>query len=66
MKDKGKRPPSNVIKLIKLSPPRPSSATIVEGLELVKVFLTIRSKLSRQEVLAYARQIAADDANTVE
>jgi hypothetical protein len=63
MKNKRSDPPSNVVNLPKAVPPEPGSATELEGLELVRVFLTIRSKQSRKDVLVFARQIAADDAN---
>jgi hypothetical protein len=63
MKNKRSDPPSNVVKLPTAIPPQPGLATESEGLELVRVFLTIRSKQSRKDVLALAKQIAADEAN---
>lgn len=63
MKDKRRDPPSNVVNLSKPAPPSLASATILEGLELVRVFLTIQNKQNRKDVLAFAKQIAADDAN---
>jgi hypothetical protein len=58
------RPP-NVIDLKRPAPPvKPTSAMILDGLELARVFLTIRSAFERKRILAWAREIAESDANT--
>jgi hypothetical protein len=57
--------PSNVVDLLKKpsAPVRPTSAMILESLELVRIFLTIRTAFDRKRVLALAREIAESDAN---
>jgi hypothetical protein len=58
------RPP-NVIELKRPAPPvRTTSAMVLDGLELARVFLTIRSAFERKRILALAREIAQSDANT--
>jgi len=57
--------PSNVVDLLK-KPPAPArltSAMILDGLELTRVFLTIRSAFERKRILRMAREIADSDAN---
>jgi hypothetical protein len=63
MKGKQGDPPSNIFSLSKPAPPVPTSATILEGLELVRVFLTIRTAFDRKQVLQFAKKIAADDTS---
>jgi hypothetical protein len=63
MKDKRGDPPPNVVGLFKPAPPVPTSATILEGLELIRVFLTIRTAFDRKQVLQLAREMAANDSN---
>lgn len=57
--------PSNLVDLIKKSSaPAPlTSAMILDGLELVRVFLTIRSAFERKRILRLAREIADSDEN---
>jgi hypothetical protein len=57
--------PSNVVDLIKKSPApaRLTSAMILDGLELTRVFLTIRSAFERKRILRLAKEIADSDAN---
>jgi hypothetical protein len=57
--------PSNVVDLIKKSsaPIRLTSAMILDGLELTRVFLTIRSAFERKRILRMVREIADSDAN---
>jgi hypothetical protein len=57
--------PSNVVDLIKKSsaPVRLTSAMILDGLELTRVFLTIRSAFERKRILRMVREIADSDAN---
>jgi hypothetical protein len=59
MKGKRRGPPSNVIKLFK--PPRPplSTAAILEGFELIKVFWKIEDGRNRKTVLEVAKQLSA-------
>jgi hypothetical protein len=63
MKDKRGDPPSNIFSLSKPAPPVPTSATILEGLELIRVFLTIRTAFDRKQVLQLAKEMAANDSN---
>lgn len=57
------RPP-NVIQFKKPAPPvRTTSAMVLDGLELARVFLTVRSAFERKRILALAREIAESDAN---
>jgi hypothetical protein len=66
MKDENGGPPSNVINLMrKQSGPIPlSSVMVLQGLELVRVFLTIPSAERRKQVVEFAKRIATEDANT--
>jgi len=65
MKDEDYERPSNVVDLIQKSPAaaRLTSVMILDGLELVRVFLTIRSAFERKRLLRLAREIADSDAN---
>jgi hypothetical protein len=64
MKGKEGDPPSNVLRLIKPTRPGPpSTASVLQGLQLITVFLKISSNQKRKDVLAFAKQTAADDAN---
>lgn len=65
MKDEKGSPPSNVINLIpKQSGPNPlTPAMIFQGLELVRAFLTISRAERREQVVEFAKRIAAEDAN---
>jgi hypothetical protein len=63
MKGKGRSLPPNVIRLCASRDP-PSTAAILEGVKLMKVFLTIEAGRDRKKVLDLARQLAFDDANT--
>jgi hypothetical protein len=63
MKRKRRRPPSNVIKLFKPSRPPPlSTAAILEGFELLKVFWKIEDGRDRKTVLEVAKQLLARGA----
>jgi hypothetical protein len=66
MKDEKGGPPSNVIDLIRKQsgPARPTSVMILQGLELVRVFLTIPSAERRKQIVEFAKRIAVEDANT--
>jgi hypothetical protein len=66
MKDEKGGPRSNVINLIrKKSGPSPlNSVVLLQGLELVRVFMAIPSAERRKRIVEFAKQIAADDANT--
>jgi hypothetical protein len=66
MKDEKGGPRSNVIALIrKQSGPTPlTSVMMLQGLELIRVFMTIPSGERRKQILELAKQIAAEDANT--
>lgn len=66
MKDEKGGPPSNVIDLIRKQsgPARPTPPTILQGLELVRVFLTIPSAERRKQIVEFAKRIAAEDTNT--
>lgn len=57
--------PSNVVDLLKKpsAPARLTSAMILDGLELTRVFLTIRSAFERKRILRMVREIADSDAN---
>jgi hypothetical protein len=59
-------PTSNVIKLLrKQSGPVPlTSVMIHQGLELIRVFLTIPSAARRKRIVEFAKQLAVEDANT--
>jgi hypothetical protein len=60
MKGKRRGPPSNVIKLPKPSRPPPlSTAAILEGFELIKVFWKIEGGRDRKTVLEVAKQLSA-------
>jgi hypothetical protein len=64
--DEDDKRPSNVVDLIikkSSAPARLTSAAILDGLELTKVFLTIRSSAERKRILRMAREIANSDAN---
>jgi hypothetical protein len=64
--DKDDEPPSNVVDFIKKTAPparRMTSAAILDGLELTKVFLRIRSAAERKRILRMVREIADSDAN---
>jgi hypothetical protein len=65
MKDDDDERPSNVVDLIQ-KPPAPArltSAMILDGLELTRVFLTVRSAFERKRILRMVREIADSDAN---
>jgi hypothetical protein len=59
MKGKRRGPPSNVIKLFKQSRPPLSTAVILEGFELIKVFWRIEDARNRKTVLEVAKQLSA-------
>lgn len=65
MKDEKGGPTSNVINLIrKQSGPTPvTSVMVLQGLELIKVFLTIPSVERRKQIVEFAKRVAAEDAN---
>jgi hypothetical protein len=65
MKDEKGGPRSNLIALIhKQSGPTPlSSVMMLQGLELIKVFMTIPSAERRKQVIEFAKRIAAGDAD---
>jgi hypothetical protein len=66
MKDERGGPTSNVINLIrKQSGPTPlTSVMVLQGLELIRAFLTIRSAERRKQIVEFAKKIASEDANT--
>ena len=66
MKDERGGPTSNVINLIrKQSGPIPlTSVMVLQGLELIREFLTIPSAERRKQIVEFAKQIASEDANT--
>jgi len=66
MKDEKGGPTSNVINLIrKQSGPTPFTAVMVlQGLELVRVFLTIPNAERRKQIVEFAKRIASEDADT--
>jgi hypothetical protein len=66
MKDERGGPTSNVINLIrKQSGPIPlTSVMVLQGLELIKLFLTIPSAERRKQIVEFAKKIASEDANT--
>jgi hypothetical protein len=59
-------PASNVINLIrKQSGPTPlTSVMVLQGLELIRVFLTIPSAERRKRIVEFAKRVATEDANT--
>jgi hypothetical protein len=65
MKDEKGGPASNVINLIrKHSGPTPlTSVMVLQGLELIKVFLKISSAERRKQIVKFAKQLAAEDTN---
>ncbi len=65
MKDETGGPRSNLIALIrKQSGPTPlSSVMMLQGLELIRVFMTIPSAERRKQVVELAKRIAAGDAD---
>ena len=64
MKDEKGGSRSKVIALIrKQSGPTPlSSVMMLQGLELIRVFMTIRSAERRKQIVELAKRIAAGDA----
>ena len=62
---RGKRggPPSNVATMRAALLAQPGAASFLEGLELIRVFLKIRSEADRKRVLDLAKQLAPIDAN---
>jgi hypothetical protein len=63
MKGKRRGPPSNVIKLVRPSRPPPlSTASILEGLELIKVFWKIGTGHDRKQVFDLAKRLSANGA----
>jgi hypothetical protein len=65
MKDEKGGPASNVINLIRKQsePTALTSAMVLQGLELVKVFLTIASADRRKQIVEFAKQLATEDTN---
>jgi hypothetical protein len=65
MKDENDSPRSNVIALIRKQsrPPPLSSVMTLQGLELIRVFMTIPSAERRKQIVQFARRIAAGDAD---
>jgi hypothetical protein len=66
MKDKSE-PPSDVLKLFKLKHSRsgpPSSAVIIDGLKLVRLFMRIESGFDRKKIIDLAKELAPIDADT--
>jgi hypothetical protein len=66
MKDEKGGPTSNVINLIrKQSGPTPlTSVMVLQGLELVRVFLAIPSAERRKQIVEFAKRIASEGAGT--
>ncbi len=65
MNDEKGSPRSNVIALIRKQsgPPPLSSVMMLQGLELIRVFMTIPSAERRKQIVEFAKRIAAGDAN---
>jgi hypothetical protein len=64
MKGKQSDPPSNVVRLRKSSRPSPpSTSTILEGFELIKIFLTIGVGEDRKKVIELAKRLSTNSAN---
>jgi hypothetical protein len=63
MKGKGRSLPPNVIRLCASRPGPPSTAAVLEGVKLLKVFLTIEAARDRKKVLDLAKQLALGDAD---
>jgi hypothetical protein len=66
MSDEDDKRPSNVVHLIpqkSSAQARLTSSAILDGLELTKVFLRIRSAAERKRILRMVREIADSDAN---
>lgn len=66
MKDEKGGPRSNVISLIRKqsAPNSLSSVTMLQGLELIKVFMTIPSAERRKQIIEFAERVAAGDPDT--
>lgn len=66
MKDEKDGPRSNVIALIrKQSGATPlTSVMMLQGLELVRLFMAIPSAERRKQILELAKQMAVEDVNT--
>ena len=64
MKDKRTGLPPNVLRLRASRPRPPSRAAIIEGLELMRIFIRIENGADRKTVLDLAKQLAPIDANT--
>jgi hypothetical protein len=66
MKDEKGAPPSNVIDLLRKQsgPAELTSAMTFQGLELIRVFLTIPSVERRKQIVEFAKRIAAEDVDT--
>ena len=64
MKGKGSGLPPNVVTLHACRPRPPSTAAILDGLKLMKVFLRIETGQDRKRVLDLAKQLAPIDADT--
>jgi hypothetical protein len=62
---KGKRTglPPNVLRLCASRPRPPSRAAIIEGLELMRIFIRIENGEDRKRVLDLTKQLAPVDAN---
>jgi hypothetical protein len=65
MKDEDDERTPNVVDLVQKpsAPVRLTSAIILDGLELTRVFLTIRSAFERKRILRMVREIADSNAN---
>jgi hypothetical protein len=66
MSDEDDKRPSNVVNLIpqkSSARARLTSSAILEGLELTKVFLRVRSAAERKRILRMVREIADSDSN---
>jgi hypothetical protein len=63
MKRKRRGLPPNVTRRSGSRPDPPSKAAILQGLKLMRVFLTIESGRNRKTVLDFAKQLALSDAN---
>jgi hypothetical protein len=65
MKDEKGGPRSNVIALLRKQSGSTtlSSVMMLQGLELIRVFMTIPSAERRKQIVEFAKRIAAGDAN---
>jgi hypothetical protein len=63
MKDKRGDPPFNVVPMVQPARHPPTSAMVADGLELIRIFLTIRTAFDRKQVVQLAKELAANGSN---